>query len=241
MKPVIYSAISVVLFLGCEQPTGSFAFDEQEPAAPPKDVREFVRRTYFHGVPYDQASQYGRAAVPVLAAMLKDAKEAPYWSNVAITLCMIGDESAAKPVIEFIDEGAEAELSASDYAAKSNAVMALGYLVNKCQSRDAFTYLKASLRPGIGAERKIKWLGPAQTSAAARDQALSKKAILGLALCGTPEAAEFLRSLRQPGDSPESIKLRRAVSDLVDVALKEHEKVSKQGLSEYYKKPKRGG
>ncbi len=64
---------------------------------------------------------------------------------------------------------------------------------------------------------------------------------MGLALCGTPEAAEALRSLRQPGDTPESIKLRSAVSDLVGEALKEHEKVSRDGLSGYYKKTKRGG
>ncbi len=173
MKPVIFSAISVVLFLGCEQPQSSFAVDGQEPAAPPTDVREFVRRAYFEGVPYDQASQYGRAAVPVLAAMLQDEKEVAHWSNVAITLCMIGDESAAKPVIEFINKGAEGELSPSDYAAKSNAVMALGYLVNRCQSRDAFAYLKASLKAGKWAERNIKWLSRGRPTAAARAQALS--------------------------------------------------------------------
>lgn len=241
MKPIILSAISVVLFLGCEQPRGGFAFDRQEPTAPPTNVQEFARRTYFEGVPYEQASQYGRAAVPVLVAMLKDQKEAAHWSTVAITLCMIGDETAAKPVIEFINKGVEGELSPTEYAAKSNALMALGYLVNKSQSREAFAYLKASLKPGVWVERNIQWSCAAQVNEAARDQALCKKAILGLALCGTPEAAEALRSLQQPGPTPASTILRGAVSDLVGEALKEHEKVSTDGLSDYYKKSKRGG
>lgn len=241
MKLVILPTISLVLFMGCAQPQSSFAFDGPDPAARPTDVREFVRRTYFEGVPYDQASRYDRTDVTVLAAMLDDHKEATHWSNVAITLCIIGDESAAKPVIEFINKGAEGELSRSDYAAKSNAVMALGYLVNKCQSPEAFAYLKALCRSGPSPETSIKWLGPAQATAAARDQALSKKAILGLALCGTPEAAEALRSLRKPGETPESRTLRSAVSDLVGAALKEHQKVAKDGLSNYYKKSRRGG
>jgi hypothetical protein len=192
-------------------------------------------------VPYGQASQFGANDVPILLSMLNDKKEEAHWPNIVVTLCMIGDDKAAAPVIAFIDEDVSGKLSPSHYAAKSSAVMALGYLVNKTGNREALDYLKKSLKSDAWTERTTVWLAPHQASAAERDLDLSSMAILGLALSGRPEAAEALRSLQEPAESPAAVRFQAQTSSLVGEALKEHAKVAKDGLGDYYKKAKGPG
>jgi hypothetical protein len=76
---------------------------------------------------------------------------------------------------------------------------------------------------------------PFQASTAERNTDFSKHAILGLALSGRPEAAQILRSLQQPADTDAQRAFQAQVSDLVSEALNEHQRISSQGLENYYR------
>jgi hypothetical protein len=162
-----------------------------------KNVKRFVRQVFVHGVPYDQASEYDSSAVPTLLEMLNDSAEEAYWPNIVVVMGIIGDESAVDPLISFIEEDIEDDiegrLSREHYAAKTSALMALGYLINKTGNQQALDYLKESVDPQVWAARDITGTAPFQVSTTERNRDLSKYSILGLAVSGHPEAAEALR------------------------------------------------
>jgi HEAT repeat protein len=199
------------------------------------DVRDFVRQVFIHGVPYEQASRYDASAMPTLLAMLRDPAEEQYWANIVVVLGMIGDERVVEPMISFIqsDPGPAGLLSPAQYRAKTSALMALGYLVNRTGNQRALNYLQESARPEAWASRGVAGTAPFQASTTERNLDLSKHAILGLALSGRPEAAQTLRSLQQPAATAAARDFQAQVGDLVSEALNEHQRVSSQGLAEY--------
>jgi HEAT repeat protein len=197
------------------------------------DVRDFVRQVFIHGVPYEEANRYDASAVPTLLAMLRDPAEEDFWANIAVVLGMIGDERAVEPMISFIQsDSGPAGLSQAQYRAKTSALMALGYLVNRTGNQRALNYLQESAKPEIWESRAITGTAPFQASTTERNIDFSKHAILGLALSGRPEAAQTLRSLQQPTGTA-GADLQAQLGDLVSEALNEHERVSSQGLAEY--------
>lgn len=214
-------------------------------AEQPMDVKEFVRRIYVEGVPYEEASKYGPQDVPTLLQMLEDPKEEAYRTTIVVTLGIIGDERAVDPLIAFLSRGVTGTLSHSEYTAKTSVLMALGYLVNKSGSKKALTYLMDSLDPAVWAKRKVNWTSPYQATMDDRNVQLSTMAILGLALSGQPAAAEALRSLQKAPRTKAAEKFQAQVSQVVAEALKSHEMIAKQGLAEYYRKQrlelKKGG
>jgi hypothetical protein len=210
----------------------------QERPANPMDIRDFVRQVFIHGVPYEEASRYGNAAVPVLLDMLKEPAEKPYWSNIVVTLGMIGDERAVEPMISFVEADEPAGLSREHYTAKTSAIMSLGFLINKSGNQQALDFLKQAANPQTWASKRMG-VAPFQSSMIERNFDLSKHAVLGLALSGRPEAAEILRSLQQPTDVETQRQFQAQVGDLVSEALKENERIAKQGLESYYRERSR--
>ena len=200
------------------------------------NIRDFVRQTFIHGVPYEEASKYDSGMVPVLLEMLNDPAEEEHWANVAVTLCIIGDERTVDPLIAFIGKDVPGTLSHSHYVAKTSAIMAMGYLINKTGDEKALAYLQDSLKPEMWEERKTTWASPYQASTTDRNLQLSKMAILGLALSGHPAAAEALRSLQKPATTEAGKRFQAQVSDVVSEALRSHEMISKEGLAGYYRK-----
>ena len=205
-------------------------------AAQDMHVRDFVHEIYVEGVPYEKANAFDAEAVPILLEMLADRDESPYWANVTVTLCIIGDESAVDPLIEFIKKD-DGTISDEVYRAKSSTVMALGYLINKTGNETALTYLIDSLDPQAWTRRGVRYRGRFQASTEARDTQLSTMAMLGLALSGRPEAAEALRNVplrRFPGD------FQAQASGAAEAALEAHQQIAEDGLAEYYKKARMG-
>jgi hypothetical protein len=205
-----------------------------ERPAGPMDVREFVRQVFIHGVPYEEASRYGAAAIPVLLDMLKDPAERQHWANIAVTLAMSGDDRVVEPLISFIEMEDPRGLSRDHYAAKTSALMSLGYVINRTGNQQALDYLKQSVNPETWATKRVG-VAPFQSSITERNQDLSKHAILGLALSGRPEAAELLRTLQRPADNETQRAFQAQVSDLVSEALKENERIATQGIEGYYR------
>src|SRR5262245_21223669 len=99
----------------------------------PDAIKKFVNEVYIEGVPYEQVVNLSPdAAIPILLEMLNDPRESEHWPNIVVTLGMIGDERAVKPLIAFIGRReSEEQLSRAESVAKTSAVMALGYVVNR--------------------------------------------------------------------------------------------------------------
>lgn len=208
------------------------------PATQSMDIKDFVHQTFIHGVPYEEANKYGSDDVPTLLEMLEDTSEQAHWSNIVVTLSIIGNETAVDAVLDYINKEEQGELSVSHYTAKTSAVMALGYAVNKNGNKKALNYLKSCLNPSQWEAKKLGWTSPFQASVADRNVQLSTMAVLGLALSGNAEAAEALRSLQEPGAATTEVdkQFQAQVSNVVSDALNTLDMVAKDGLIEYYKK-----
>ena len=200
-------------------------------------VKDFVRKIYITGIPYDEANEYTSADAPILLNMLQGKNESPYWGNIVVTLSIIGDERSVDPIIRFIEQQEDGELSDADYRSKSGALMALGYLINKTGNVKAINYLVESINPKVWAQRNVDWNTRLHANAEDRNVDLSTMAILGLALSGRPEAVEALNV--DPANlnfQPITIGLDHRLIEIIEPALETYEQVAKDGLSEYYRK-----
>jgi HEAT repeat protein len=234
---IVFYSIFVVLMGGSMHSQVS-ATEAMAPAAQaPKSVEEFVQEIYFEGVPYEQASQYGKEDVPKLLAMLKDPDKKPYRSNIVVTLGIIGDERAVEPMLEVL-EGAGDQLKPEDFATKSSVLMSLGYLINKSQNEKALAYLKSHTTPAGWEGSNITTIEGLEAGTDERSQQLSTLAVIGLALSGHPEAKNTLRSLGENLKAMGPTTFARQMSSVVEEAKKTHETVAKEGLAAYYQKAK---
>ena len=181
------------------------------PALP--DIRTFVHRIYFEGVPFETASRYSAGDAQQLVGMLKEKAEEPFLANIAITLGMIGDKLATAPLIDFVKVGAgPVPVSASVLRGKLAAVTALGYIVNKTHDDTALTFLTEGLRPSAW---QLAW-----RSAPGIDMGvnLSRSAARALGIAGSNDAMMALsKAQTDPNSSQilptieESLKVNRSV------------------------------
>jgi HEAT repeat protein len=197
------------------------------------DVADFVRQVFIHGLPYEDAIRYDQSAVPVLLKMLSDPKEEPYWSNIALVLGMVGDDKVADPLVSFIEASKDGTLSRGHYVAKTSALWALGYLVNRTNNLKALDYLKAGASPETWAGKGAIGLAPFQANLIERNRDLAKHAIFGLAVSGHRDALPTLRSLLPTGTET---AFQKKLADVVTEALAVHQQVASEGLETYYRK-----
>lgn len=225
----------VLAALGCAPSNSPTPFPEQSVPGMvyPSDVREFVKLNFIHGVPYKVASEFGPAAIPVLLGILDEPNDDALWPNAVTTLGMIGDPQAIGPLIAFIESG-EGSLSSSRYSAKTNAIMALGYIANRSGDQKALTYLKKSTDPEAWLHQ-VAWTSPYAPTKEASALQLAEVAILGLALSGRPLANEVLRDLQAQGTAPGATSNQRRLGKLAGEALDEYALIAKEGLVEYYR------
>ena len=81
------------------------------------DVREFVSQVWFEGMPSDEGNRYDASVTPTLLQLLADPAADGQRANVVVLLGIIGDERAAEPMANFINQGT-AELSMTQYRAR---------------------------------------------------------------------------------------------------------------------------
>jgi len=187
-------------------------------------IKEFVRQVPIDTLPYAEASEYDASEVPTLLKILKDPREQDYWSNIVVTFGIIGDECAVGPMIAFIERLDEGTLNRSQRRAKTSAMMALGYLINKSGNRRALDYLITNLTLPVRTEGIFT-----EQLGVTAERKLNKNAVRGLALSGNRKAAKALKSVR---NSPES----SAAKEMIDEALATNKKIADKGLAEYYRK-----
>ncbi len=209
----------------------TFSAAEAAPSGDPVPLQEFVSRTFVHGIPLEEATAYGPAAVPELIAVLRDPRRESQWSNAAVMLAMIGDPAGVDAVLAFIREPGAGELTTERAWARGSAVLSLGYAANR-GNRQALQYLAEGLDPAAWSRRGLRGVaGPRQVEAGEEpegpDELLSEQAAAGLALSGRPEARAALEGrLRAPGLSP-------GQRHVLQAQLTEHGKVASQGLGRY--------
>ncbi|MGN6107589.1 MAG: HEAT repeat domain-containing protein [Kofleriaceae bacterium] len=231
---VIFGAL-ILAAIGCASKPSPKPFRPQGTAGMdlPSDVHEFVNMRFIHGVPYDAARRLGPAAIPSLLAVLGDPQAERQWPVAATTVSMIGDPQALDPLIEFIADG-QGALSRSQYVAKTNALMGLGYIANTSEDPKALDYLIEGTNPDVW-PRRIAWRCPFTTTAEDCQRDLAEVSVLGLALSGRPQARDVLEALKSRGTAQGATKVQRRFGELAEQSLREHARIANGGLSQYYR------
>jgi hypothetical protein len=195
----------------------------------------FVHQGFVHGVQYSEASKYGTDDdVDILACMLRDKQEEFYHRNIVVVLGFSRNPRATQHLISFIESG-NGVLTRNGYAARSAALMSLGYLATV--DPRAMSYLKASAEPEKWTSRDIKWSAPTQPDteegSAERNDDLARHAILGLGLSGDPSAAKFLSQLSKK----EALQMRTDFRTVIAQALQTNDEVQRRGIEAYSARP----
>jgi FG-GAP-like repeat len=203
-----------------------------------QEVEAFVRRHYAHGVPYNEARRFAPEVAPTLLRMLGDPNEKDYWANIVGVLGIVGDASAAEPLIAFVERNAGSALDPAAYRASLSALIALGYLANRTGDQRAVDFLAGRAR-ALGAAGAAPANAPGELRLDA--ESLGQTAVLGLAVSGRPRAREVLEELmrsdaaRVRGQGAEAAA-NSPSQNLLSEALTTHGAVETQGLAEYYRR-----
>ena len=195
----------------------------------------FIHKGFVHGVRYSESSKYRTDDdVDLLACMLRDKQEEFYYRNIVVVLGIGRNPRATQHFISFIESG-DGVLTRNSYAARSTALMSLGYLATV--DPRAMSYLKASAEPEKWTSRDIKWSAPGQSDTeealAQRNDDLARHAILGLGLSGDPSAAIFLSQLSKK----EILQTKADFRNVIAQALQTNDEVQKVGIAAYSERP----
>jgi hypothetical protein len=219
--------VGLLSFLGCRTTPPPMG-DTSE-----LEVQAFVRQVYIHGVPYHAARRFDARVTPVLWRMLADPMEESHWPNIAVLLAIVGDEQVAEELTQYIQADHEGVLSPAHYAAKTGALMALGYNANHTGDQACLGYLTRCTNPAYWRTLDLNWRAPFPQSPAERNAQLATLAVIGLALSGAPAAENHLESLRQLSILPEGTEIQATVGPVLDEAIKACQTIQREGLSEY--------
>ncbi len=195
-------------------------------------VDEFVGRAFAHGVPFEEAVRLrSPAAQQQLSAILESEAQAPRWANAATMLGMIGDAGAVPTLTTFVSRG-DGRLDASRYNAKTAAIFALGYILNRTpDSPAALDFLRTGLNPENWSSR-IRWTSPFTENPRRRNVQLSLASVRALGVSGLPEAAQMLRGAPAQSASADQ-PARAAIQATVDDALRANAAVRTLGLGTF--------
>src|SRR5262249_46948917 len=122
---------------------------EADAAAPPLPIEDFVKRIMIDETPVDEIVRYGSADLPRLVGMLADRRAMDTWPMVTTVLGMIGNDTTASELIDFIETQRAGRISRVEYNGVRSAIQALGFLANRAGSRVALDYLMKASEPGF--------------------------------------------------------------------------------------------
>ena len=197
---------------------------EEAPPPAPKDVRDFVRQHYFEGVPFERAIEYRAAdrekeAVDTLLKMLDDPAEKEFLPEIVTTLCYIGSDRAAAPLVKFVYSD---RTGPDEFHAKNAALIHLGDLVHHSKNKEALDCLKNFASKPAEAQKVAKPRAAAAAAAAAAEVAkgadvtppteaelaaeLAVSAAQGLSLTGQEDAENALQALSASAEAAPVLK-----------------------------------
>jgi hypothetical protein len=191
-----------------------------------ENVEKFVRVQYRHGLPYQEAAKFGKSDVPTLLRMLSDKNDRPYWSNIVLTLGIIGDESATDPLIEFLEKRFQGEVDLDTFNALLTVPAALGHSAYRGNTK-ALGYLLMNYTVDKFAYKRIAWQFQ-KYKGETLSILLCKMIIRGLAVSGNQRARDLLVKM-QTDQGPEYAELRRHCQFNISEGLELHDRLKKDG------------
>ncbi|MCV2885301.1 hypothetical protein OE749_11415 [Aestuariibacter sp. AA17] len=199
-------------------------------------VQDFVQQHFFEGVPYSASKNYGVKDARQLEAMLKDPTYSESWGNIASLLGMIGDIHSFDALKTFIEQDKMGDYGDEHYRAKTTAIFSMGYLANHTKNKRVEAYLVSALSPTYWEDKQVATTRSSFKSRQDRNDNLSKYALLGLVLSGSPSAEAHIRQLKQGEGKKGTFRAR--VAPMLDGLLLEHQKINQKGYSQYYEDAK---
>jgi hypothetical protein len=186
--------------------------------------------------PYNRVQQFGKDFVQttksdpvgVLEQTLQNHPNEPkavWWKNVPFTLGMLATKSNGDGVYKalkaFVEDG-KGTLSEDVYLSKSNAVLALGFVLQSTASRDCLQYLEEGTRPETW--ERLKWSSPNHKTDQQLHVYLARRSFAALGVSGNEMAAAYIRE-----------HCSGEYQDVCDDALRSSEQVRQGGLAAVYK------
>lgn len=195
-----------------------------------QSVEDFVTRPYIHGVPYEQARQFGADAVPALERMLQDRTKQEYWTNVVYTIAYVAEGAEGTRILTSFLEDGTGVMPRKAEEAKRHSLIALGFLIARTGNASALQYLVESVRPSAWRARDLEW----ESAAVARDELyvrLVSAAIQGLGSTGLDTVETIVR--RRPWSAEMSSAAAAELDEVGATALQIQGRLQRQGLRQY--------
>lgn len=188
----------------------SSGFTLAGPVAPPapEEIVDFVKALHIHGISYEQARQFGPDAVPILLGLLADPENAPYKTNIVVTLGFIGDASVRQPLIDYLTQ-TEGEVSLSEFKGLSAVPFALAQLAHQGDEA-SLNFLIASSDQAYWNNQTLPWTYNGQSYYLD----LYQNSLLALGVSGQPQAQARLSEITSQqgiGDLEQNDVLRQAL------------------------------
>jgi hypothetical protein len=151
-------------------------------------VVQFIGRTYFHGVPYEDAAQLGPSAFPTLQRMLEDPANAEHWSRIAAAVGVLGVPESFETLRSFVWRKFRGPVDEPTFRALLIAQASIGYIPPTSDKR-VVEYLASCVNPMFW--MRLPWTF-GNLSAPQLSLILSKQSINALSYTGTTEADSVL-------------------------------------------------
>lgn len=184
------------------------------------DVIPFVKTLHIHGIPYEQARQFGPEAVPILLDLLADPENAPYATNIVVTLGFMGYPSARQPLLDYLTQ-TQGEVSLEQYRALTSVPYALSQLAHQGDV-SALTFLLQASDPGYWNGSRLPWTYNGQ----AQSLELYRQVLLGLGVSGLPQAQTRLAEIATQGSLS-----AQADNEALQQALALNQRVQQEGMA----------
>ncbi len=178
-------------------------------------IGDFVDRPHPNGVALAAARNLGPQATQTLIRILSDQTQAVRWSVAATALAMIGEPAGVAAVIEFIERPVRPETAEFSPWARSNALLSLGYAVNREGGPLALDYLLDGLSNAVWQKRLSGTEGQGTPISE-----LIEYTVIGLALTGHPRAREAIQRVIDDETMPTELR-ETAMQALEEFALVE--------------------
>jgi HEAT repeat protein len=201
------------------------------------DVRAFIDGLTLVGPTRESykrvADEYDSSVVPDVVRMLNMESEDARPHVAAFVLGVVGDERAVEALIAYVEKPVTQPISRAQHNGRGAAITALGTLVNRTGSERALQYLIDGLTPSVWRQRNVEGVSASATSYDEYDLQLSKYALFGLAMSGSPKAGDALRRLdRSP--TPAQLRFRNGIDDVLKTWLEVHALVAEKGIEGMY-------
>ena len=182
-------------------------------------LEAYFSQEFIHGVPYQEAHDFGHEALPTLGRFLLDEPHRSARPYIAAAIAFIGAPESYVILRRFLWEEFEGEVDVHTF----RALLATPSLMGTIHRKEAVDDLILGVNPSHW--KTIKW-----TFGHHRGDdlqlLLSKVAINGLSYTGSPQARSVLEQLKKKPYS------ERQASNIKE-GLERHAKIASKGLPEY--------